>query len=207
MPFTVRRVQQVLHAAGHLEYTRMRAATKLTPWHRSKRMDWAKIQLRLSPALWKRTIFSDEKRFCLDGPDGAAYYWADKRLDKRYFSRRQQGGKSVMVWGCFSWKGKPELVFVPNTMNAQRYVRLLEDHLEPFGDGKHPNWFRLQQDNAKSHTAKITDQYFMEAGVSVLSWPSRSPDLNPIENLWAQVVRDVYSNFRHFDCEDDLSRR
>ncbi len=106
--------------------------------------------------------------------------------------------------GCFSWKRKPELVFLPNTMNAQRYVRLLEDHLEPFGDAKHTNRFRFQRDNAKSHTAKITHQYFVEAGVSVLSWPSKSPDLNPIENLRAQVVRDVYSNFRHFDCEDDL---
>ncbi len=61
--------------------------------------------------------------------------------------------------GCFSWKGKPELVFVPNSMNAQRYVRLLEDHLEPFGDAKHPNGFRFQRDNAKSHTAGRSTQH------------------------------------------------
>ncbi len=85
LPVTVRRVQQVLHAAGHLEYTHMRAAPKLTPWHRSKRMELGQDPAAPSPVLWKRTIFSDQKRFCLDGPDGAAYYWADKRLDKRYF--------------------------------------------------------------------------------------------------------------------------
>ncbi len=130
-------------------------------------MGWTKT--RLSPALWKRTVFSDEKRFCLDGPDGAAYYWAEKRLKKRYFSRRQQGSKRAMVWGCFSRKGKP--VFVPNTYESQRYIRLLEDHLEPFDDVNHTNEFRFQQENFKSHTARITDQYFMEAGVSVSRWP------------------------------------
>ncbi len=44
----------------------------------------------------------------------------------------------------------------------------------------------------------------MDTGISVLEWPSRSPDLNPTDNIWALLVRDVYAGFRQFECEDDL---
>ena len=37
------------------------------------------------------------KKFNLDGPDGLAYYWHDLRMEELTFSRRQQGGGSVMV--------------------------------------------------------------------------------------------------------------
>lgn len=48
---------------------------------------------------WRKIIFSDEKKFNLDGPDGFAYYWHDLRTEEKIFSKRQSGGGSVMVWG------------------------------------------------------------------------------------------------------------
>ncbi len=40
--------------------------------------------------------------------------------------------------------------------------------------------------------------------VNVMDWPSRSPDQNPIENLWAILAKELYKNGRQFDCLDDL---
>lgn len=44
----------------------------------------------------------------------------------------------------------------------------------------------------------------MDARVALLDWPHRSPDSNPIENLWGILVQSVYENGRRFDYEDDL---
>ena len=167
-------------------------------------MTWAKNQLRLDPRLWGRTIFSDEKRFSLDGPDGEAYYWADKRIEDKTFSKRQQGGGGVMVWGCFCLRGRPELFIVPNTLNSEKYVELLQNTLEPFAEKTFKGSWRYQQDNAPMHNSKYTKEYFMEAEINVIEWPPRSPDLNPIENLWGNLVRSVYADNRQFEYEDDL---
>ena len=37
-----------------------------------------------------------------------------------------------------------------------------------------------------------------------MEWPARSPDLNPIENIWGVMARYVYSGGRQFMSVDDL---
>jgi DNA invertase Pin-like site-specific DNA recombinase len=45
--------------------------------HKDPRLKFAKYHI-LHGTDWKTVICSDEKRFCLDGPDGWNYYWCGK---------------------------------------------------------------------------------------------------------------------------------
>ena len=51
---------------------------------------------------WKTVVFSDEKKFNLDGPDGFQYYFHDLRMEERVLGRRHSRAGSVMVWAAIS---------------------------------------------------------------------------------------------------------
>ncbi len=78
------------------------------------------------------------------------------------------------------------------TMNAERYIKVLEQHMLPsrqcLFQGR-PCLF--QQDNAKPHTAAITTAWLRSRRVRVLNWPACSPDLSPIENIWCIIKRKI----------------
>ena len=109
-----------------------------------------------------------------------------------------------MILASFSAKGKSKLVFVEGNLNAAAYTNMLEDTLIPFVSEYHSKRAIYQHDNAPAHSAKHTKEYLIDCEVEVMEWLARSPDLKPIENLWAALVRDVYAEMRQFDELGDL---
>lgn len=99
----------------------------------------------------------------------------------------------VLVWGAMSWRGLGKLAIVEGTMDSQRYINTLQTHLLsqaamwfPSGD------WQFQQDGARCHTSRATLKFLEDNNIPVLPWTANSPDMNPIEHVWALLKKRVY---------------
>lgn len=200
---STRTVQRELQRCEHLAYVKANKAPFMTQRHKEQRVQWVERHLNQQTD-WSRVIFSDEKKFNLDGPDGCRYYWHDLRKDKKVTWSRHSGGGSVMVWGAMSSKGKTRLAILRGKQDAAAYHETLDTHLMELGDGVHNGDYVFQHDNASIHRARSTNEFLAELEISTMDWPALSPDLNPIENVWGVMARLVYKHGRQYTSVGEL---
>lgn len=46
-------------------------------------------------------------------------------------------------------------------------------------------------DNTRPHTVRVIRRFQQETNISVMDWPARSPDFNPIQHMWDVLGRTV----------------
>ena len=117
--------------------------------------------------------------------------WRKKReackLKITFPTVKHEGG-SIMLWGCFAAGGTGVLHKIDGIMREENDVDILKQHLKTsVRKLKLGRKWVFQMDNDLKHTSQVVAKWLKDNKVKVLEWTSQSPDLHPIENVWADL--------------------
>ncbi len=182
---------------------------RLTPSHKFRRLNLVKKWVNFDSSFWEKVIFSDESKFNINGNDGDKRVYRSKgtRYNPNHIIRTEKfgGGKSVMVWGYITSSGPGNLVFLDSSVNKEVYLNVLNDNLlDELGNFSYPG-FKFQHDGAPAHKSILVNKFLMEKSINILDWTAQSPDLNPIENVWA-LIKGILGNHR-FASLDEMKNK
>ena len=69
----------------------------------------------------------------------------------------------------------------------------------PFLENIERDELLFQQDYAPAHSASTTKECFLKHNITVLKWPARSADVNPIKKMWGNLSLDVYADGKEYN--------
>jgi len=205
---SIRTIGRVLRSMG-LRNCLARRKPLISKANKAARLEWCLDHADWTTRDWAKVLWSDESTFTQFQQNRCSRVWQEP-MDKWSPSclvATVKHSPSRMCWGCFSRQGVGPLVPLEGSVTGVSHVETLRKHALPTFKRMFPRgegWF--QEDNARPHTAKVAVTFREKRGLRTLPWPAQSPDLNPIENLWAVVKRNLQKRKRQPSSLSALDR-
>lgn len=145
----------------------------------------------------------------------------EDRLDPRYIAdtrNTEWGRRTIMVWACVSGGGRRNRIHLieperrgrrkkkKRTLDADYYVseilkKIVRDDIlkeeekekdENDDEDDDDNGMIFMHDRSPIHTAHKTLDWIERNNLDLMhDWPAKAPDMNPIENVWAEIERKL----------------
>lgn len=134
-------------------------------------MEFAEKYSKKEKEFWDTVIFSDKTTVRSMPSKKICEVWTPASAPTKDLPKNPQvkfGGISVMFWSCISKYGVGPLVPIEGTVNSDKYIDLLKEHLLPYLDEVCEEDMVFMQDGAACHTSKNTMQFLENENVSWL---------------------------------------
>jgi hypothetical protein len=182
---------------------------KLTENDKIRRVEVATENLEYDIDIWRKCIFIDEISF-ETGPkcQTRVRRFSGTRYDEDNIQKVQNSGwSSVMCCACFSYQGVGPIMRSEGNFTSEQYVHFIENQVIPYAEEKFPDSdFYILHDNSRIHTSFHTTAYLvLRLGADrIIPHAPKSPDCNPIENLFGIFCKEIRNNQLIYDNQDQL---
>jgi len=182
---------------------------KLTENNKLKRVEVATENSEYDTNIWRKCIFIDEISFETNPKcKTRVRRFRGTRFDEDNIQEVQTSGwSSVMCCACFSYEGVGPIMRSEGNFNSEQYVHFFENQVMPYAEEHFPDLdFYILQDNSRIHTSFQTMAYLLiRLGADrIIPHAPKSPDCNPIENLFGIFSRYLHSNRQNYDNQNQL---
>ena len=172
-----------LHEKG-FSFVKPRKVQLLKPDQIVSRYDFALNMLNHYSNILEKIVFSDESKFS-DCPDNCMLWREPDDYSERTTASYLKREVSTMAWGAIAIDYKSKLYFYKGSVNQESYQKCLDD-TEILTQVKERGLI-FQQDGASAHSTDGIINYITSKCRLLFGWPSNSPDLSPIEMIWAHM--------------------
>ena len=130
---------------------------------------------------------SDETHFWIKISGERDGLWKERTI---YSINDKTGNQKIIFYGAFSKHKKYSLSFFKEKMDSKIFYSMCKEIIPEIIESLGSNYI-IYMDNDSKHISIESLKFYKSNLISIKLGPAYSPDLNPVENLWGLIKREM----------------